>query len=129
MPGVEFTTGGILLRALVLGLLSGAGLVLTHVHSRRGPMLYPVYAATLLGIALMLAQFDAMGFALRFGAALLSLGVASLLLLLRVSYRSAQRRALQGAVAMGPSRRPPWGMPLVATTLLAGSAAVAFIVR
>jgi hypothetical protein len=129
MPGVEFTTSGVLLRALTLGLLGGAALVLTHVYSRRGPMLYPVYAATLVCIALMLAQFDAMGFGLRFGAALLSLGVASLTLLLRVSYRSAQRRARDRVVVMGPSRRPPWGMPLVATTLLAASAAVAFIVR
>ena len=38
----------VLLQAAVIGVFGGAALVLTQLYSRRGPMIYPVYAAILL---------------------------------------------------------------------------------
>ena len=39
-------------RAIVVGLFGGAGLALTSIYSRRGPLIYPVYAAILAALAL-----------------------------------------------------------------------------
>jgi hypothetical protein len=64
-------------RALVIGAFGGAGLVLTVVYSRRGPLIYPVYAALLAALALLLARYPALPYAGRFGAALAGFAAAS----------------------------------------------------
>jgi hypothetical protein len=44
-------------RALFIGVFGGAGLALTALYSRRGPMIFPVYAAILAALALLLARY------------------------------------------------------------------------
>jgi hypothetical protein len=57
-------------RALVVGVFGGAGLVLTAVYSRRGPTIYPVYAALVVSLTLLLARYAELSYAARFAAAL-----------------------------------------------------------
>ena len=64
-------------RALVVGAFGGAGLVLTVVYSRRGPMIYPVYAALLAALTLLLARYPEVAYGGRFGAALAGFAAAS----------------------------------------------------
>ena len=40
----------LVLRAGVVGIFGGAGLVLTQMYSRRGPLIFPVYAAILAAL-------------------------------------------------------------------------------
>jgi hypothetical protein len=64
-------------RALVVGLFGGAGLALTAMYSRRGPLIYPVYAALLAALAMLLARYSTISFADRLVAALGGFSVAS----------------------------------------------------
>ena len=64
-------------RALVVGAFGGAGLVLTMTYSRRGPLIYPVYAALLAALALLLARYPGVPYAGRFVAALAGFLLAS----------------------------------------------------
>ena len=57
-------------RALVVGCFGGVGLVLTTFYSRRGPLIFPVYAALLASLAVLLARFADLPFAIRLGSAL-----------------------------------------------------------
>jgi len=67
----------VLSRALVVGAFGGVGLVLTAVNSRRGPLIYPVYAALLAALAVLLARYPAVPYAGRFGVALAGFAAAS----------------------------------------------------
>lgn len=64
-------------RSVVIGAFGGAGLALTALYSRRGPMIYPVYAAILAALAALLARFPDLPYASRFLAALVGFSVAS----------------------------------------------------
>ena len=64
-------------RAIVVGLLGGAGLALTSIYSRRGPLIYPVYAAILAALALLLARYSTIAYSDRLVAALTGFCVAS----------------------------------------------------
>jgi hypothetical protein len=58
----------VLAQAAVIGLFGGVGLALTSIYSRRGPMIYPVYAATIAAITLLLARHASLSFGARFVA-------------------------------------------------------------
>lgn len=64
-------------RALVIGAFGGAGLTLTALGSRRGPLIYPVYAAILAALALLLARYPDLSYVQRWAAALAGFLVAS----------------------------------------------------
>src|SRR5512143_109360 len=66
-----------LARSVVIGAFGGAGLVLTALYSRRGPMIYPVYAAILAALAALLARFPDLPYISRLLAALVGFSVAS----------------------------------------------------
>ncbi len=63
-------------RAVVLGAFGGIGLVLTSTYSRRGPLIFPVYAVLLCGLALLLTRFDNVSFFVRFYTAFVGFVIA-----------------------------------------------------
>jgi hypothetical protein len=85
-------------RALVIGLFGGAALVLTNLYSRRGPLIYPVYAAILFTLGLSLSRATALGFGARLAA-----------------------------TSAAPGHAPAWAFPLLILTLFAASAGVAYV--
>ena len=119
------------IRALIVGVFGGLSLVLTHTFSRRGPLIFPVYAAILLVATLVTAQFPGLTFGTRFASVLLSLIVATACSLTEISYRAARRaraRAQTGKPPL-PNAAPGWGMPSVVGGLVAVSAGAAILVR
>ena len=91
-------------RALVVGLFGGVGLVLTVVYSRRGPMIYPVYAAFLVALAAVISRYAVLPFAARFTAAMAGFVVASALLFAASMFRarvSRQRLRAEGRLPPG----------------------------
>jgi hypothetical protein len=86
-------------RAIVIGLFGAAGLALTALYSRRGPMIFPVYAAYLAALAVVSARFAALPFAVRFAALLVSFCIASAGL--SVTADHVARRGRQRLVAEG----------------------------
>jgi hypothetical protein len=116
-------------RALVIGLFGGAGLVLTQLYSRRGPLIYPVYAAILFVLALSLARTPSLGFAARllvaFAAVMLST-LAALVATIILGNRQRQRLRESGR-PLAPGRAPLWGFPLILLVLVIASAGVAFV--
>jgi hypothetical protein len=101
-------------RAVVLGLFGGAGLALTAIYSRRGPLIYPVYAALLAALALLVGRYGDMSFAQRFGATLGGFLVASGALYVTVAVLSdRQRRRLvterRLPASLAGVRLPLWG--------------------
>jgi len=70
MSLADFVEFPVLLRALVVGAFGGVGLALTTYFSRRGPLIFPVYAALLAALAVLLARYPALGYAPRYAAAL-----------------------------------------------------------
>ena len=73
----DLITSPAFLRASVVGVFGGAGLALTVVFSRRGPTIFPVYAAILAALALLLTRYPDIQFGARFAAALGGFLVAS----------------------------------------------------
>ena len=69
----------ILPRALVLGALCGAALVLVGVFSSRGPLIFFPYAGLFIALAALVAHHRKEPFVLRFGACLLSFTLATLI--------------------------------------------------
>jgi hypothetical protein len=119
----------LLLRALVIGAFGGVALVLTQIYSRRGPIIYPVYAAILLTLGLFLMRAVGLGFGARllicFVAVLLSTAmtfVATLVLAAR-----ARARLLAQGRTLVPGHAPIWGLPLVLLILVTASAGVAYV--
>jgi len=86
-------------RAVVIGAFGGAGLTLTALYSRRGPMIYPVYAGILAALALLLARFPDQSYASRLVACLVGFSVASAALYVTtgiLSRRGRERLVKQG---------------------------------
>ena len=116
-------------RALVIAAFGGAGLVLTQVYGRRGPLIFPVYAALLAALSLSMARAPELGFSLRFlialSATILATAIAFVATLI-LAGRARQRLKREGRV-LAPGRAPVWGRPLVALVLVAVSAGVAYV--
>jgi hypothetical protein len=103
MTGASILANPALLRAVVIGAFGGTGLALTAIYSRRGPLIYPVYATILAALALLLARYPALTYVARLTAALTGFGVASAALYFTTGVLAdRQRRRL---VAQG--RLPP----------------------
>jgi len=119
----------LLSRAAVVGILGGAGLVLTTLYSRRGPLIYPVYAAILAALAFVSARYPSLSFSVHFGAVLLGMVVATAISVVAVIKQSAlQRQQLRASGRpMAASRGLWWGFPAIALAIVASSAAVAWI--
>jgi hypothetical protein len=79
-------------RAIVLGLFGGIGLALTATYSRRGPLIYPVYAAVLASLTLLLSRYATLGFSVRLIAALAGFCAASAVLYAAVGILSKKNR-------------------------------------
>ena len=86
-------------RAMVLGLFGGAGLALTTVLSRRGPLILPVYAAILVSLALLLSRFSGITYTDGLVATLAGFSVASAVLYVTTMLHA--RRVLERDVARG----------------------------
>ena len=117
------------MRAIVIRALGGIGLILTHVFSRRGPLIFPVYAGILASLAMVTARFSDVPFSAAFAAVLAGMTVATMLALASVLVNSAKhRRKLVASGRIIKDERPPrWALPLTALSLIASSAAVAFV--
>jgi hypothetical protein len=120
---------GALSRALVLGAFGGAALVLTQLYSRRGPLIYPVYAGILFALGLFLSRATGLSYGARlivcFAAVLLSTVItfgATLVLAAR-----ARDRLLAEGRTVAPGAAPVWGLPLVLLLLVTASAGVAYV--
>jgi hypothetical protein len=116
-------------QAIVIGVFGGAGLVLTQLYSRRGPLIYPVYAAILAALALSLARADSLSFGARFVAAFAGMVASTAIAMAATIMRSArQHRAyVAKGVPMGPGHIPWWAGPLLLTLLVTASAGAAFV--
>jgi hypothetical protein len=79
-------------RAAVVGLFGAAGLSLTSIYSRRGPLIYPVYAAILATLALLATRYPSLPFIVRFVASLCAFVVASIGLSITVDILAAKGR-------------------------------------
>jgi hypothetical protein len=64
-------------RALVVGAFGGAGLVITAIYSRRGPLIFAPYAAFLAALTLVLARYPSIPYSARVAAGLVGFLVAS----------------------------------------------------
>lgn len=124
-------TNPIYVRALVVGLFGGLSLVLTHTFSRRGALMFPVYAAILLVGTLVTTQFPNLTFGTRFASVLLSLVIATACSLVEISYRAARHARMRVQAGKPPlsTTVPWWGMPVVFGSLVAVSAGAAILVR
>jgi len=119
----------LLSRSVVVGILGGAGLVLTHLYSRRGPLIYPVYAAILAALALVSARFDSLPYSAHFSAVLSGMFVATAIAFVEVmrSAKAARQRLIASGRPLVEGGAPWWGLPVVALAIVASSAAVAWI--
>jgi hypothetical protein len=119
----------LLSRALVVGVFGGAGLVLTLIYSRRGPLIYPVYAAILAGLALVSGRFGTLTYTARFAATLGGMLLATAMLLVAVLVVGArQRREIrESGRPFAPGRVPAWGFPLLLLILVVASAGAAYV--
>jgi hypothetical protein len=109
MIAIELLANPALPRAVVVGVFGGVGLALTTIYSRRGPLIYPAYAALLAALALLLARYDTLALSERFAAALAGFLVASSALYATVTVLSdRQRRQLvaDGRLPASSARLP-----------------------
>jgi hypothetical protein len=123
-------------RAVVIGVFGGVGLALTALYSRRGPLIYPVYAAILAALALLLARYPGLPYTQRWIAALSGFVVASAALYVTVVILADRERrrlvaagrlpatALRGSLTLGGHA---WRMGLLLAIGALVSAAVAFV--
>jgi hypothetical protein len=88
-----------LARAAVIGAFGGAGLALTATYSRRGPLIYPVYAAILAALAILLSRYPDLPYLGRVLAAFVGFCVATAAAYVAVGLLS--RRARRRLVASG----------------------------
>ena len=122
-------------RAIVVGLFGGTGLACTIAYSRRGPLIYPVYAALLAALALLLARYGALPYGARLTAALAGFLTASSLLYVAVGFKAAaHRRELQRQGRLPPGDLPglspfghAWRLGFVVAVGTVVSAGVAFV--
>src|SRR5438552_6765195 len=92
MQPPELLNNPLFLRAVVVGILGGTGLGLTVWFSRRGPLIFPVYAALLAALALLIARYPLIPYTARFAAALAGFLVANTLMYVVVGRHAARSR-------------------------------------
>ena len=119
----------VMLRALTIGAFGGAALVLTQMYSRRGPLIYPVYAGILGVLGLFLTRATNLGFGSRFLICLAALLVSTAMTFIATLVLAAKARARHLALGgtLAPGRAPLWGLPLVLVILTTASAGVAYV--
>jgi len=119
----------VLLQTAVIGVFGGAGLVLTQLYSRRGPLIYPVYAAMLFVLALSLTRAAGLGFASRFLAALVGMLISTAIAMVGIGvFAEGTRRALLASGRpLAPGGIPAWAAPLLLLLLSTVSAAAAYV--
>ncbi len=127
MPLPELLASPALPRALVVGCFGGVGLVLTTVYSRRGPLIFPVYAALLAGLAFVLARYPALTFSARFVAAFAGYALASVALYVAVLTQANRERRAAGFSTGVSLLGHAWRIAMLAAIGAAASVAVAFI--
>ena len=116
-------------RDVVVGMLGGAGLVLKLIYNRRGPLIYPVYAAILVALGLVSSRFRDLPYLTHFIGSFVALLVATGMSLVVVLIRGGrQRREMrESGQPMVPGHAPAWGFPLILLVLATASAAVAYV--
>ncbi len=125
---LELMTHPAFSRALTVGVFGGVGLVLTSMSSRRGPLVFPVYAAILTSLAFLLARYPAMAFPLRLGCAFGGFTVAGVIHYISVGIAANQDRRRRGIQPESLSvAGHSWRLAFLLGTGLLASAGVAFI--
>jgi hypothetical protein len=123
-------------RAAVLGAFGGAGLALTSLYSRRGPMIYPVYAAILAALAVLLSRYSDLPYLSRVFAALVGFCVATAASYVTVGILADRQRRLLVAQGRLPASAlhvrlsiagHAWRIGALLTIGTIASAGVAFI--
>jgi hypothetical protein len=116
-------------QAIVIGVFGGAGLVLTRLYSRRGPLIFPVYAALLAALAISVARFASLGFSARFAAVFSGLAVGTILLFVAAMFLGGrERRALVASgQTLARGGMPWWGPSLLLVILVSASAGAAYV--
>jgi hypothetical protein len=115
------------LRALVLGAFGGIGLALTTMYSRRGPSIFPVYAAFLAFLAVLLARYADMAFPIRLSAAMAGFVVASAIHYVTVVISANRERRRLGLTENVPFLGHLWRLSLLFIAGFIASAGVAFV--
>ena len=120
----------LVLRAGVVGIFGGTGLVLTQMYSRRGPRIYPVYAAILAALSFVAVRFDSVAYGGRFAAILFGMLIATAMTLIATLVLGTRERAMLRAAGarMRPGRAPVWGLPLIFAAIICASAGAAYVV-
>src|SRR4051812_40113638 len=91
MTNAVFTVNAALLpRAVVLGGFGGAALLLGYAYSRRGSIMFPIYAAILFVASLVIAQFPGLSFLARFSAVMLAMFIATAISMAGVLHNAAR---------------------------------------
>jgi len=116
-------------QALVVGVFGGAGLVLTQLYSRRGPLIFPVYAAILAALALSLAHAGPLTYSARLAAAFAGIVVSTAIAMVATMILAG--RARRDLVDLGrnlaPGNIPWWAAPLLLALLVTASAGAAYV--
>ena len=132
--GIDFLANPAFPRGIVVGVFGGAGLCLTILYSRRGPLIFVPYAALLAALTFLLSRYADLSYTSRFIAALSGFVVATAAGYITVSIMANRRRDVlrkEGrlpATAPGPSLwQRTWHVSLVLGLCGVASAAVAFV--
>ena len=68
MDAQSTASAALITQAVVVGSFGGVGLVLGFLFSKRGPIIFPIYAAILFVAALVISQYPGLSFLARFSA-------------------------------------------------------------
>ncbi len=136
MISVGLLATALVSRAAVVGVFGGAGLALTSIYSRRGPLVYPVYAALLAALALLTAGYSSVSYAGRLIGVFVGFAVASAVLYVTTGILAQQVRRRLVAEARLPESAltarlsllgHAWRMGVMVGLGLVASAGVAFV--
>jgi hypothetical protein len=123
----ELVTHPAFMRAVVLGAFGGIGLVLTTMYSRRGPLMFPVYAAFLGSLAVLLARYTDLAFPIRWSAAMAGFVVAAAMHYVAVVIDANRDRRRMGITQDVPFLGHLWRLAFLFTAGFIASAGVAFV--
>jgi len=123
----ELVTHPAFARAAVLGVFGGIGLVLTTMYSRRGPLMFPVYAAFLGSLVVLLARYADIAFPIRLSAAMAGFVVAAAMHYVAVVISSNRDRRRMGITQDVPFLGHVWRLSLLFAAGFIASAGVAFV--
>lgn len=123
----EIVTHPAFMRAVVLGAFGGVGLALTTMYSRRGPLIFPVYAAFLGSLAVLLARYADLAFPIRMSAALTGFVVAAAIHYGAVVISANRDRRRMGLTQNVPLLGHLWRLSLLLIAGFIASAGVAFV--